>query len=200
MNKLLITWMAILLTSIANGQDFTGVYSFNKGLNKPNGILYFMQFAPDSAFLYLSTTSGNPDFLSTDIKGMVKIDSSITYIKQAAACRLELTLLKTSIIVKQDTGCQYEYTTAGTYKKTSHVIKRSPTMVINYTEKPARAKQDSLEVFVAPSLQAKSKVILCKENDIKIIDEFNAFFLIEHKKYKTEFMWVQKKNLLIPKK
>jgi hypothetical protein len=55
-------------------------------------------------------------------------------------------------------------------------------------------------VFVAPSLQAKSKVILCKENDIKIIDEYNTFFLIEHKKYKTEFMWVQKKNLLIPKK
>ena len=200
MNKLLITWMAILLTYIANGQDFSGVYNYNKGLNKPNGTLYLMQFSSDSAFFYLSTLSGNPEFLSTDIKGMLRIDSSTSYIKQASACRLELTLLKNSIVVKQDTGCTYEYTTAGTYKKTGAGLKRSPTMVINYTEKPARAKQDSLEVFLAPSLKAKSKVILCKENDIKIIDEFNAFFLIEHKKYKTEFMWVQKKNLLIPKK
>lgn len=200
MNKFLITSTIMLFTIKLIAQDISGVYAYNKGMNKANGNLYIMQFKPDSAFFYLNTLSGMPDFFTTDIKGYLRIDSNVAYIKEASSCRLELLFTKSSVVIHQDTACKYEYTTAGTYKKTSAIPKRNSTMLLNFTEKPAKSLNDSLIVFNAPSLHAQSKMIHCKEGDLKVIDDFNSFFLVEHKKYKTEFMWVPKKNLLIPKK
>ncbi len=169
-------------------------------MNKANGTLYIMQFKPDSAFYYLNTLSGMPDFFSTAIKGYFRIDSNIAYIKETSSCRLELQFSKSNVIIYQDSACKYEFTTAGKYKKTSLIPKRNSTMLLNFTEKLAKSNNDSLHVYSAPSIDAKSKLIVCKEGDLKIIDEYNLFYLIEHKKYKTEFMWVPKKYLLIPKK
>lgn len=199
MRRIILIISALLGFSLAEAQDVTGIYSYSKGLNKPNGTLYVMQFKPDSAFIYLNAISGMPDFLTTDLKGCIRLDSSIGYFKEVASCRIVLHFEKMKCIIAQDSLCNYEFNTSGTFKKTSSTLKRSPTMLLNYSEKPAKTTSDTIMAYLAPHIEAKTKSILCKDGDIKVIDEYKQFLLIEHKKYKQEFLWVLKKQILLPK-
>lgn len=199
MRRLNLIFALSLLCHIGISQDYSGVYNCNKGLNKANGYLYIMQFKPDSAFFYLNAISGMPDFLTTDIKGFMRIDSTTAYIKEAESCRLVLKMEKSKCIIQQDSSCKYEFNTSGIYKKTAAIPKRNATMLLNYIEKPAKTTSDTIIAYLAPHSEAKTKSIVCKEGDLKVIDEYKQFLLIEHKKYKQEFLWVYKKNILLPK-
>lgn len=189
----LINWFQVY------GIDYTGIYSYNKGLNKANGVIYVTQINSDTAFFYLHALSGMPEFNSTDIKGFIRLDSNIGYFKDVESCRLVLEFEKSKCLIKQDTLCKYEFNTSGMYKKTSNIVKRNATMMLNYTEKPARTTLDTLTAYVAPHAASNSKLLVCKDGDIKVIDEYNQFLLIEHKKHKQEFLWVYKKHILLPK-
>ena len=175
----------------SDAQRLTGVYSFSKGLNKPNGTLYLIHFQPDSAFFYLSSLSGAPDFFSTDIKGFAQIDSNTARFKRDK-CLITMQFGKNVVEISHDTVCGFEYPVAGQFKKTSPVAKRSATMLLNYTERPVKAEGDSLQVYSAPHTMATSRMVLCKAGDLKVVDEFRGFYLIDHRKFKTEFMWVPK--------
>ena len=199
MRRLKLILAATVFCLLAQAQDYTGIYNYNKGLNKANGTLYVFHFKPDSAFFYLNAISGMPDFLSTDIKGFLRIDSSIAYIKEAESCRLVIKFLSGKCVIEQDTLCKYEFNTSGTYKRSATALKRNATMLLNYVEKPARTTSDTIMAYLAPHSDAKTKTIICKTGDIKVIDEYKQFLLIEHKKYKQEFLWVYKKNILLPK-
>lgn len=178
-------------TPRVNAQRLTGVYSFSKGLNKPNGTLYLIHFQPDSAFFYLSTLSGAPDFFSTDLKGFAQIDSNTARFKRDK-CLITMQFGKTDVEISHDSVCGMEYPVSGRFKKTGPVAKRSATMLLNYTERPVQANGDSLQVYSAPHTVASSRKVLCKAGDIKIVDEFRGFYLIDHRKFKAEFMWVPK--------
>jgi hypothetical protein len=199
MKHLILFLLSCFLVQNTFAQDISGVYTYSKGLNKANGTLYLFQFKSDSAFFYLNCLSGMPDFLTTDIKGFLRIDSTKGYIKEAESCRIKINFEKTKCHLSQDSLCKYEFNTSGVYKKTSPIPKRNPTMLLNYTEKVAKSTTDTIIAYLAPHIEAKSKPIVCKEGDIKVIDEYKQFLLIEHKKYKQEFLWVIKKNILIPK-
>lgn len=192
--NLLCTLLIVLSISSAQrmyAQRFTGIYSFSKGLNKPNGTLYLIHFQPDSAFFYLSTLSGAPDFFSTDLKGFARIDSNLARFKRDN-CLITMQFGKTGVEISHDSACGLEYPVAGQFKKTGPVPKRSATMVLNYTERLVQANADSLQVYCAPHAIASSRMVQCKAGDLKIVDEFRGFYLIDHRKFKTEFMWVPK--------
>ena len=190
--KLFGTLFILVLGVAARRSDahrLTGVYSFSKGLNKPNGTLYLIHFLPDSAFFYLSTLSGAPDFFSTDLKGFARIDSNTAQFKRDK-CIVTMQFGKTGAQISHDSLCGFEYPVSGQFKKTAPVAKRGATMLLNYTERPVQADGDSLLVYSAPHTMASSRKVFCKAGDLKIVDEFRGFYLIDHRKFKTEFMWV----------
>ncbi|MBK8685043.1 MAG: hypothetical protein IPN26_08600 [Bacteroidetes bacterium] len=43
--------------------NFTGIYGYNKGINKAFATAYIYHFQEDSAFFYIHGVSGMPDFL-----------------------------------------------------------------------------------------------------------------------------------------
>ena len=64
MRKLCWTLSLVMLHFIVFAGNYTGMYSFNKGMNKASGTLYITQFSSDSAFFMLEAVSGDPDFSS----------------------------------------------------------------------------------------------------------------------------------------
>jgi hypothetical protein len=59
---------------------------------------------------------------------------------------------------------------------------------------------DTAVVYFAPHVNSKQILILKKETPLKVMDEVNGFYLIEIPKQKNEFLWTQKKNVLLNKK
>ncbi|KXK41777.1 MAG: hypothetical protein UZ11_BCD004001750 [Bacteroidetes bacterium OLB11] len=76
MKKIFFFICLILPTYSLIAGDYSGVYSFNKGVNKANGTLFLFQFTEDSSFFYLSCFSGAPEFSLVNVKGFLKIDSN----------------------------------------------------------------------------------------------------------------------------
>jgi len=200
LSKQILIALLLLGSMATKAQQHTGVYSYSKGLNKPNGTLYVIHFKPDSAFFYLSTLSGSPDFFATDMRGYMSIDSNSGWFRTKDQCRVHFRFTGSKVDITQDSTCRFEYSTEGAYKKTAPTAKRSATMLINYTERVVKPSSDTLLVYTAPHVEAATKKIMCRENDLKIIDEFRSFYLVEHKKYKTEFLWVPKSLFPLPQK
>ncbi|MBK7586987.1 MAG: hypothetical protein IPI22_00965 [Bacteroidetes bacterium] len=62
--------------------DYSGIYNYNKGVNKANGTICLFQINMDSAFFYLNNMSGAPDFNLTTIKGFLRIDTNACFYKR----------------------------------------------------------------------------------------------------------------------
>jgi hypothetical protein len=179
--------------------DYSGIYAFSKGLNKPNGSLCVFHIKSDTVFYYLSNMTGAPDFNLTNMKGFLKVDSSNASYKKDS-CGILLNFKPAVISVSQSKGCKSDFMVEGDYKKSGNSLKRPNTWMTEYTEKGGVILVDSSVVYFAPHVEAKALFSLKKETAIKILDEVNGFYLIESPKQKNEFHWTLKKNVLLNKK
>lgn len=196
--KLLI-FCLIFYTSLCYALDYSGVYSFNKGINKANGYLYVFHFKPDSLFFYLSTVSGAPDFLMSNLKGFASIDSNnAVYVKNNCIIQFGIDAKK-GISIKQNDTCVFEFSFNGIYKRNNQALKRNTTWMTEYSEKNAVIKLDSLILYNVPHYSSQNNVSLQKGTSVKVLDEYNGFYLIEINHKKTEFIWAPKKWVQLSK-
>ncbi len=182
-----------------NAIDYSGIYAFSKGLNKPGGSLCVFQIKSDTVFYYLSNMTGAPDFNLTNMKGFLRIDSSTAQYRRDS-CKVHLEFKQSVISVNQSNGCKSDFTVEGQYKKNGNSLKRPVTWMTEYTEKSGVILADSSLVYMAPHQASKQISMLKKETNVKVIDEMNGFYLIEIPKQKNEFLWTAKKNVLLNKK
>lgn len=198
LNKLFILYF-LFCSSLCYAIDYSGVYSYNKGINKANGYLYVFHFKPDSMFFYISTVSGAPDFLMSNLKGFASIDSNnAVYIKNNCIIQFDLDLKK-GISIKQNDTCIFEFSLNGIYKKNNQALKRNTTWMTEYSEKNALIKSDSLILYNVPHYYGQNNVSLQKGTTVKVLDEFNGFYLLEINHKKTEFIWAPKKWVQLSK-
>lgn len=178
--------------------DYSGTYSFSKGMNKARAYLYFFQINEQKAFFYISAISGNPDFLMTNMKGFVNIDSSQAVYKKDS-CEIIFRLNKSLIEVSQNNKCHEEFSLTEKYKKINNPMKTNSGLMLEYSEKNGVIKMDSCEIYFAPSLESNIIKTAKQDMKIKILDEVNGFYLIDILNKKNEFSWVQKKNVILSK-
>lgn len=183
----------------ASINDFTGVYSFNKGLNKANATLYVFQFKEDSAFIYYSGLSGMPDFNTTSFKGYISIDLNTAIFPESKTCSVNFLFSRNEMKILDSNSCTFEMNPAGKYKKINSNPKKSATMMLDFTEKKGEIKDDTVKAFFAPHQEASVVASFKKGESIKIIDQYKQYYLIEHKSKKNEFTWVLKSQVTILK-
>lgn len=199
MKKYFTLFIFLMLGISLHAFDFSGIFNYSKGLNKPNGTLCIFQIQSDTAFFYMSNMSGAPDFNLTNLKGFFKIDSnSLFYHKDS--CKISCQWTNGIMSVVQMGNCKYDFTVEGKYKKNGTSMKRPNTWMTEYTEKAGVICVDTAVVYFAPHVNSKQILILKKETPLKVMDEVNGFYLIEIPKQKNEFLWTQKKNVLLNKK
>jgi hypothetical protein len=202
MHKILIV-LFFLMSICAPSEsqvNFTGIYAYNKGINKAFATAYIYHFQEDSAFFYIHGVSGMPDFFTADLKGFLRIDSNRGIYTGKDTCNIDLLFSAQQLTIQRDTLCKHEMNTVGKYKKSSNKWVKGPSVLFNYIEKSGQIQVDSCTVFAAPHPNAKIKRTFAKSSTVKIIDEFRLFYLVEHPSAKKEFTWVLKKHVLIPKK
>lgn len=198
MKKWMIFIAMILCLNVAKSIDYTGIYSFNKGINKENGTLFVFQYTQDSVFYYLSCFSGAPDFFLTNIKGFISIDSMKAVIKKDS-CEINFIFKVNQFQLIQSSACNYEHPINGVYKKTSPTLKKTTTWFTEYSERKGQIKSDSTTTYFAPCTSSKKLSSLKKDDNIRVLDDINGFYLIEISNKKNDFLWVQKKNVLLSK-
>lgn len=199
--KYLFTLLCIFYCKISClATDFTGIYQYSKGINKATGQIYLFQVKSDTLFFIIQTLSGAPDYHSNSIKGFAKIDSNKADYFNNKNCHIHFDLSQSTLKVSEDTICKSEFTSNGLYKKMPQKMKKSPMMMSDFTEKPVKPPKDSLLFYSVPHKNSDSKWVHCKEGQLKIIDEFQSYFLVEHKSYKDDFLWIPKHKLFPNKK
>lgn len=178
--------------------DYTGMYSFNKGVNKANGTLLLFQLKNDSAFFYLNNVSGDPDFNFLNLKGFLKIDST-QLVFMHDSCNIIFNARNNMIHISQNSKCTFDVLFTEKYKKNIKGIKKSNSWMTEYTEKNGIVNMDSAIVYDAPHLLSKRNGIFKKGTKIKILDEVKGFYLIESPLKQTDFCWTAKKNISLIK-
>lgn len=195
----LFTFCFIFNSLLCNAIDYSGVYSYNKGINKANGYLYIFHFKPDSMFFYISSVSGAPDYLMSNLKGFASIDSNnAVFAKNNCIIQFDLDIKK-GISIKQNDTCVFEFPFNGIYKKNNQPLKRNTTWMTEYSEKNGFIKSDSLILYDVPHYSSQNNVSLQKGTTVKVLDEYNGFYLIEINHKKTEFIWAPKKWVQLSK-
>lgn len=195
-----LTWVLFFcvsssFTAVAVTHPFTGVYQYNKGLNKANASLYILQYKEDSAFFYLNAISGLPDFNTTELKGFIRMEADRGIYIQKDSCQLEFKLTGSTMTVNEESHCHFEATASGKFKRSSPIMKKNSTFLLSYTEKSAVLKIDSALCYEAPTFSSNVIYTLPKNAEFKIIDEFQRFFLIELKEKASVFLWITKSSL-----
>lgn len=186
--------------SLAYSGPLTGVYSYSKGVNKAGATIYLNHFKDDSAFIYMTAISGAPDFLTTELKCFIRIQGQEARYQSKDSCGIQFYFSPSQVELVQHASCPFEYPTDGKYKKTGPQLKKGSMLMLSYTEKIARVAMDSIWALDAPHSEAKAVIQLKKDMDVTITDEYRGYYLIELKSHKTEFLWVHKKHLVLPKK
>ena len=202
LNKSLFIFLTFYLTCFVNhvfGINYSGVYAYNKGMNKASGVIYISHFKEDSAFFMMQAVSGMPDFLTSDIKGFIHIDSNNNIFKLNDTCQIQFAFTSTNCIVKQIGNCPYEYSCDGKYKKNIATAKKTITLLPAFADKKGLVKIDSLRMSTVPHIHGYKNEYLRKNEPINITDEYNGFYLIELKNKKNEFLWVSKKGIQLLK-
>ncbi len=187
---MLSTCLSMSLTA-----NHTGVYAYNKGMNKASGTIYIHQFSQDSAFFMLETVSGMPDFIMTDEKGFLHIENNNGLYKSKDTCGIEFTFTATSCSLTENGSCHHEFSTNGKYKKTSTILKKGPSLLPAMADRSGIISKDSVYARVAPHRSAAISVPINKGEEVQITDEYNGFYLIEVRNKKKDFLWVLKKNI-----
>lgn len=203
-----IIWLLVLLSighlTLATSTDFTGVYSYSKGINKANSTIYICQFKEDSAFVYVQAVSGMPDFFTTDEKGFATLIDHQFTMKTKENCVITLDMNSNILTCTDNIDCKYEFSVAGKYKKTmphqarghsTNGLKKGATMMFQFIEKMGNINKDSTVSYQAPHADAKTIFTYSKNDILKIQDEFNGYYLVENSKQKNEFQWVLKKYI-----
>lgn len=178
---------------------WAGVYNYTKGVNKPFGIVHITPVKPDTVFFMLNTVSGDPDFLSTELKGFLRIDSSEGMFQGKAACKMHFKVNKSMLLIEGDSLCKFEYTPTGKYRRVNDRINKSAALLFSFTERKGIIKKEGCEVFEAPHPDAKLIRTFAADAEIRILDEFNQYFLVEKKEFSKEYLWVLKKNVTLRK-
>lgn len=180
--------------------NWTGVYSFNKGINKDQGTLYVQQFKSDSAYFYLNFISALPDFDMFAMKGFIAIQENEGYFRKVDSLRLRFHLQGSALQLLSDTLLVAPKGLLSKYKKTASQVKKNSTLYLDYVEKSGLVKSDSAVVLEVPHLEGKMIATLHANDEVKIIDSFAGFYLIELNDKLKEFLWVQKKYISLNKK
>jgi hypothetical protein len=175
MIKLLYTLCLSACFYLASATLVTGVYSFNKGMNKASGTLYINQFSEDSAFFLLETVSGMPDFIMTDAKGFLRIENNTAFYRRKDTCGIEFLFTTTSCSLTENGSCRFEFSPNGKYKKTSNVVKKCPSLLPAMADKSGIISKDSVYGFVAPHRSAPLTMMINKGEEVQITDEYNGF-------------------------
>lgn len=186
--------------SVVHGQAmWAGVYNYTKGVNKPFGILHITPVKPDTVFFMLNTVSGDPDFLSTELKGFLRIDSTEGLFQSKASCKMHFRVNKSMLLIEGDSLCKFDYTPSGKYRRVNDKINKSAALLFSFTERKGIIKKEGCEVFEAPHPEAKLIRTFAADAEIRILDEYNQYFLIEKKEFSKEYLWVLKKNVTLRK-
>ncbi len=199
MTKLLFTFFFSLTTLLSFAGNHTGIYSYNKGLNKANATLYLNQFSEDTAFFMLEAVSGMPDFFMTDTKGFVRITDNAGIYRSKDSCGIEFTFTPVACTLRENGSCRYECSTNGKYKKTSAQLKKGTSLLPAISDKNGIISKDSVYGRSAPHRSAPASVSIPKNESVQITDEFNGYYLVEVNNKKKDFLWVHKKNIQVLK-
>ncbi len=197
--KLILSLLLLVVYSISNAVSYTGIYSYNKGVNKANGTLYVTHFKEDSAFFMVQTVSGMPDFFTTEIKGFMQIENNMGLYIAKDSCKIEFTFTTVSCSLNENIECKFDFSTNGKYKKTSPKLKKGSSMMPLFVDKKGTVKTDTVYCLSAPNASSATQCLLQKNDEVQITDEFNGYYLIELKNKKNEFLWVWKKNIQLIK-
>ena len=199
LKALLICCLTALSFSL-HATDYSGIYSYNKGMNKAGATLYLSHFSEDSAFFLIQAMSGMPDFFTTEIKGFIRIDNGLGIYQPKDSCRIEFIFTTSSCTISENGYCKNEFGTDGKYKKTATKVKKGIGLLPGFSDKSGTITQDSTSCYSIPHYSSPSACSLLNNESVTITDEFNGFYLIEIKSKKNEFLWVPKKNIQLAKK
>lgn len=200
MKKWWLITIIIFCQQLILAQHSSGVYSYNKGLNKSNGSIYLTQFCSDSAFLYIQASSGAPDFNMTDIKVFIKIDSNKGYYKAKDSCSIVFNFYKDKLQIQKHSACKHEFNLEGNYKRVQMIAKRNANLLLPFMGQKGFTKLDTVYVLNAPHSRASKQFsINKKETPVQILDEYSSYYLISTSSHKNEFLWIDKKSLTLSK-
>lgn len=200
MKKLCWTISLVMLHFIVFAGNFTGTYSFNKGMNKASGSLIINQFSTDSAFFILQAVSGDPDFFTIELKGFIQIDSLKGFYQTKDSCSIQFNFSNTSCSLLFNPICKYDYKADGKYKRINSTVKKGSSLMPAFSDKFGTIKKDSVLCYSIPHISSPEKINLLKNDKVNITDDCNGFYLIEVKNKKNEFLWVSKKDIQLLKK
>ena len=192
----LLTLISFLIHFTATAFDYTGVYLFNKGLNKANGSLYVVQINDDSAFIMLQAVSGLPDFFTLEYKGFIRIENNSGVFNAKDSCRIQLNLSATACRLMQNDACGIEFSCDANYKRVSRQVKKGSSFMPGIISRKGRILKDSTTCHQAPYQHAAMVIAIQKDQEVIISDEYNGYYLVELKTRKNEFLWVSKKNVV----
>ncbi len=199
MKKNILTLGFVFYSVLLFAQKWTGNYSYSKGVNKEQASIYLNHYQNDSAFFYLTYMSGMPDFNTFSIKGFMAIhDDDGSFVKNDSN-KLKLILKTGSIKIIGDSLFNAEPGILHTYKKQGNALKKNSTIFIDYIEKQGKTKTDSCVVLSVPIATGPVIMSLQKGKEVKIIDEFGSYYMVEVADKNTEFLWIAKKNLTLLK-
>jgi hypothetical protein len=194
LNFLWLVWLP------AFTQVYTGVYQYHRGINKAQGTIYLTQFKPDSVFVIVNVISGAPDFTTVVCKGFGSLDGNKASTSIKDNCIVNMMFRKNLLTVSHDSSCALEYPIRGSYKKLNTELKKQVTFMTDFSEKLIRSTKDSIVFYNIPHKDGSRSTYLCNATDLKIIDEYGSYYLVEHRKFPKDFLWIPKKELHLPKK
>ena len=189
----------VCLCSLAHAVNYTGVYSYSKGLNKANGLLYITQFNADSAFYMLQVVSGSPDYLTTELKGFLQIDHNKGSYYGKDSCLMEFLFESSVCTVNEVSHCHHEYSAHAKYKKTNSKIKKGVSFLPAFADKSGRVLSDSVFCYSIPHASGLCNFKVAKDEIVSITDECRGYYLIDMPSKKNDFIWIPKRQIKLIK-
>lgn len=197
MRWITLSLCCFLWHGMALASDFTGVYSFSKGVNKASGTLYIYQWSTDSAFILLQAVSGMPDFFTAERKGFIRIENNTGLYPGNDSCSAQL-LFGPGTCQWNETGkCTTEFNASSRYKRINTRLKKSASYMPGVDVRNGTVNRDSVSCYAAPHPFSEKTNWLTKSQDVQIADEYNGFYLVELPYRLHEFFWVPKKLITV---
>jgi hypothetical protein len=180
-------------------ENFSGVYSYSKGLNKASATMYLTHFSSDSAFLIIQSVSGMPDFLTSEVKGFVRIDQQHGTFYQKDSCSILLEWKGNACILTEHQSCDFDFSYNGIYKKTLSKVSKTSAYLPSFADKLAVVISDSAKAYAIPHASGNFILSIAKDKQLTLLDEYNNFYLIELSAKKKEFLWIPKHQVKLLK-
>lgn len=195
MRGIIILLGCLLWQELVWAGNFTGVYSFSKGVNKASGTLYICQWSADSAFILLQAVSGMPDFFTAERKGFIRIENNIALFVGNDSCRAQLNFGAGTCQWNESATCSSEFNASSRYKRINARLKKSASFMPGVDIRKGTVKSDSVSCYAAPHRASERISQLTRLQDVQITDEYNGFYLVELSDQLHNFLWVPKKQI-----